>query len=238
MHLVEEKKRTRLTAAARRESILEAAVQVFTANGYRAAKMSDVAAVIGVSEPVIFQNFGSKDALYAAVIDRVADGMHAEMADLIARHGSVPELLARVLSPSPHGAGHHPPAHRESGHHPPAHRALLADAAALVADPSLGEPARRAARALAGHLADLLRRGQADGDIRADLDPEAGAWLLLSVLSAQPLRAAAMPGAPRGGTPRGGAPRGGTRGAAPGEDPVAALALRALTQPAPRAAAR
>ncbi len=213
MHLVKEKKRTRMTAAARRESILEAAVQVFTANGYRAAKMSDVAAMIGVSEPVIFQNFGSKDALYAAVIDRVADGMHTEMADLIARHGPVPELLARVLSASPHGASPH-----AAGHHPPAHRALLAGAAALVADPGLGEPARRAARALAGHLADLLRRGQADGDIRADLDPEAGAWLLLSVLSAQPLRAAAMPGAP-------------------GEDAVAALALRALTQPAPRAAA-
>ncbi len=213
MHHVEGKRRTRLTAAARRESILEAAVEVFTANGYRAAKMSDVAAMIGVSEPVIFQNFGSKDALCAAVIDRVAAGLHTEMADLMTSHGSVPELLAHVLSPPPHGAGHHPPGHRAPGH-----RALFADAAALVADPGLGEPARRAARALAGHLAELLRRGQADGDIRADLNPEAGAWLLLSVLSAQPLRAAAMPGAP-------------------GEDAVAALALRALTQPAPRAAA-
>jgi AcrR family transcriptional regulator len=27
--------------------------------------------MIGVSEPVIFQNFGSKAALYAAVLDRV-----------------------------------------------------------------------------------------------------------------------------------------------------------------------
>ena len=76
MRNVEEKapaRRTRLTAAKRRESILNAAVEVFSAAGYRAGKVSDVAVLVGVSEPVIFQNFGSKAALFAAVVDRVAD---------------------------------------------------------------------------------------------------------------------------------------------------------------------
>lgn len=41
------------------------------------------------------------------------------------------------------------------------------------------------ARTIADHLTDLLRRDQADGDIRADADPEAAAWLLLSILPAQ-----------------------------------------------------
>ncbi|HEY2265019.1 MAG TPA: helix-turn-helix domain-containing protein, partial [Streptosporangiaceae bacterium] len=58
-------RRTRLNAAQRRESILAAAVEVFSAAGYRAGKVSDVAALVGVSEPVIFQNFGSKAALFA-----------------------------------------------------------------------------------------------------------------------------------------------------------------------------
>jgi len=77
---------------------------------------------------------------------------------------------------------------------------LFGDAATLLADPGLTEPARSAARSLAGHLADLVRRGQADGSIRADTDPEAAAWMLLSVLSARPWRAAviARPGPPRG----------------------------------------
>jgi AcrR family transcriptional regulator len=176
-------RRTRLTAEQRRESILDAATGVFAAGGYRAAKVSDVAARIGVSEPVIFQNFGSKEALYAAVLDRAAHGIRAGLQALAGQHGPAADLLAHVLGPA-----------RAGGRHGPgAHGALFADAATLLADPGLTEPAKAAARTLAGHLADLLRRGQADGSIRADADPEAAAWLLLSVLAARPWRAAVMP---------------------------------------------
>lgn len=187
MHLMDKAaapRRTRLSAERRRESILDAATEVFAAAGYRAAKVSDVAARIGVSEPVIFQNFGSKEALYAAVLDRVADGVRGELHALAGQHGSAADLLAHVLSPSG-PAGQH-------GHQ--AHGALFGDAATLLADPGLSEPARNAARSLAGHLADLVRRGQADGSIRADVSPEAAGWMLLSLLSARPWRAALMPG--------------------------------------------
>ena len=70
---------------------------------------------------------------------------------------------------------------------------LLADATALTAEPALSDPARDAIRAVAAHLADLIRRAQADGEISSGTDPEAAAWLLLSVLSGRRLRAAAMP---------------------------------------------
>ena len=206
MHYVDKPappRRTRLTAEQRRESILDAATEVFAAAGYRAGKVSDVAARIGVSEPVIFQNFGSKEALYAAVLDRVADGVLGELQAHAGRHGSAAEVLAHVLSPS-----------RASGRHGPgAYGMLFGDAATLLADPGLPEPARRTARSLAGHLADLVRRGQADGSSGVGADPEAAAWMLLSVLSARPWRAAVMPG--------------------PGrlEGDVAGLALQALVPP-------
>ena len=80
-----------------------------------------------------------------------------------------------------------------AGHASAAYGVLFSDATALAADPELTEPARNAVRALAAHLADLIQRGQADGGIRADADPQAAAWLLLSVLSARRLRTAAMP---------------------------------------------
>ena len=206
MHCVDKTappRRTRLTAERRRESILNAATEVFAAAGYRAAKVSDVAARIGVSEPVIFQNFGSKEALYAAVLDRVARSITGELQAQADQHGSAAEVLAHVLSPS-----------RASWRHGPgAHGMLFGDAATLLADPGLPEPARRTARSLAGHLADLVRRGQADGSIGVGADPEAAAWMLLSVLSARPWRAAVMPG--------------------PGrlEGDVAGLALQALVPP-------
>jgi AcrR family transcriptional regulator len=223
-------RRSRLSAAARRESILAAAVEVFSAAGYRAGKVSDVAARVGVSEPVIFQNFGSKAALFAAVVDRVATDVRAELQRLAGRPGSAAELLAHAFEAS-HLHRHTPgvPGFRgpgsgaadlgaagpgaagsPGGHGLGAHGVLFSDAFALIAEPELTEAARRAARTIADHLADLIRRGQAEGDFHAGLDPEAAAWLLLSLLSTRAFRAAVTPDHDRV------------------EDGITALALRVL----------
>src|SRR6516162_5189347 len=106
MHRVDDTapaRRTRLTAEQRRESILDAATEVFAAAGYRAGKVSDVAARVGVTEPVIFQNFGSKAALYAAVLDRVAAEIRDELQAQAGQRGSAFSLLVHVLTPSRDG---------------------------------------------------------------------------------------------------------------------------------------
>jgi AcrR family transcriptional regulator len=213
--------RRRLHAAERRETILRAAAEVFAQVGYRAAKVSDVAARVGVTEPVIFQNFGSKAALFAAVVERAGAEVRTSLDEMAAGSGPGSGLLAHVLAGSAHGPGHdqasgHAPADpgaRPAGaaHAGVAYGVLFADAAALADDPELGEPARAALRAVAGHLADLIRHAQSVGSVSPDADPEAAAWLLLSVLAARRLRAAAMPD-----------------GTEPG---VTALALRALAPP-------
>jgi AcrR family transcriptional regulator len=191
-------KRARLRAPERRETILRAAAEVFGQAGYRAAKVSDVAARVGVTEPVIFQNFGSKAALFAAVLERAAADVQASLDDLAAGFGSPSGLLAHVLTGLAHGrpgqATADPTAqHARTGHPGAGYGVLFADAATLAAEPELSESARTAVRAIAAHLAGLIQRAQADGDLRPDADPEAAAWLLLSVLSARRLRAAAMP---------------------------------------------
>jgi AcrR family transcriptional regulator len=210
-------RRRRLPAAERRETILRAAAEVFGQAGYRAAKVSDVAARVGVTEPVIFQNFGSKAALFAAVVERAAAEVNASLDELTAGFGSASGLLDHVLAIGGHGR----PSHGTAGpgaRHPGAERAaaaygvLFADAVTLAAEPELTGPARDAIRAVAAHLAGLVQRAQAEGRIRPDADPSAAAWLLLSVLSARRLRTAAMP--------------------AGLEPAVTALALDALASPA------
>jgi len=191
-------KRARLRAPERRETILRAAAEVFGQAGYRAGKVADVAARVGVTEPVIFQNFGSKAALFAAVLERAAADVQASLDDLTAGFGSASGLLAHVLTGLAHGQPDQTstdPAARpvDAGHPGARYGVLFADAATLAAEPELSEPARAAVRAIAAHLAGLIQRAQADGDLRPDADPEAAAWLLLSVLSARRLRAAAMP---------------------------------------------
>src|SRR5215470_11770078 len=96
-------RRARLPAEQRRESILDAATEVFAAAGYRAGKVADVAARVGVTEPVIFQNFGTKAALFAAVLERAAAEIRASLDDLIVAFGSPSGLLEHVLAPAAHG---------------------------------------------------------------------------------------------------------------------------------------
>ena len=62
---------TRLPAAARREQLLTVALGVFAHQGFHMTSMNDVADAAGVTKPVLYQHFDSKQALYLALIDEV-----------------------------------------------------------------------------------------------------------------------------------------------------------------------
>jgi AcrR family transcriptional regulator len=66
---------TRLPAGERREQILDMAMQVFARQGYHGASMNDIADAAGVTKPVLYQHFDSKQALYLALLDEVGRRM-------------------------------------------------------------------------------------------------------------------------------------------------------------------
>ena len=55
---------------AKRSRIIDAAMQHFAENGYNAARVGDIAAVLGIAKGSIFQHFGSKDGLFFEVYKR------------------------------------------------------------------------------------------------------------------------------------------------------------------------
>jgi len=57
----------------RRVQLLDAAKRVFSAKGYHAAAMDDIADLAGVSKPVLYQHFPSKLDLYLALLDASCD---------------------------------------------------------------------------------------------------------------------------------------------------------------------
>jgi AcrR family transcriptional regulator len=65
----------RLPAGERREQILDVAVQVFARRGFHATSMNEVAEAAGVTKPVLYQHFDSKQDLYLALIDDVGRRM-------------------------------------------------------------------------------------------------------------------------------------------------------------------
>lgn len=63
----------RLPRGARRAVLLEAAQDVFVANGYHSAAMDEIAERAGVSKPVLYQHFPGKLELYLALVNTHVD---------------------------------------------------------------------------------------------------------------------------------------------------------------------
>ena len=60
--------RRRLSAAERREELLDAAVEVFARDGYHRASLEDIAGVAGVSKALIYEHFASKRELHDELV--------------------------------------------------------------------------------------------------------------------------------------------------------------------------
>jgi AcrR family transcriptional regulator len=69
----DQKRGGRLPRRERRAQLLDAALEVFVAQGYHAAAMDDIADRAGVSKPVLYQHFPGKLDLYLALLDSSCD---------------------------------------------------------------------------------------------------------------------------------------------------------------------
>lgn len=72
----------------RRELVLEAATHMFGERGYHGATTDAVARAAGVSQPYVVRMFGSKEALFLAVLDRAAARMLDTFRDAIAHNAA------------------------------------------------------------------------------------------------------------------------------------------------------
>ena len=61
---------TRLSAAERRDDVLDHALAAFAAKGYEGTSTEDIAKAAGISQPYLFRLFGTKKDLYIASVSR------------------------------------------------------------------------------------------------------------------------------------------------------------------------
>ena len=61
--------------AEREDQIVAVAVTEFAERGYAGASMAEIAARAGISKPLVYQYFGSKDGLYLACLHHVAGAL-------------------------------------------------------------------------------------------------------------------------------------------------------------------
>jgi TetR/AcrR family transcriptional regulator len=152
-----------------RQAVLDQAIAQFAAVGLRGASVSSIARQAGLTPSAVYVYFPSKQALFEAAVDTDAAGMIADAVPEIlagAFDGNFGRVFAQLLSSLPS--------------HPLARR-VLAGEEGTGAERLVQLPAELR---LHDGLTAALRRGQREGTVRRDIDPELCAIGLESIVVA------------------------------------------------------
>ncbi len=86
-----------MTAAARREQLIEIGRGLFATRGFDGTSIEEIAARAEVSKPVVYEHFGGKEGLYAVVVDREVRQL-LDMMEASLTSGSPRALLEQAAS--------------------------------------------------------------------------------------------------------------------------------------------
>lgn len=89
--------RKRLPRAERERQILEVAEKVFATGGYQNASMDNIAAGVGLSKPMLYEYFGSKEGLLLACLQRAKQELYECTAEAARNAEDTRQLLYECL---------------------------------------------------------------------------------------------------------------------------------------------
>ena len=157
-----------MTADDKPRRILDAAVRVFAAQGYDASRVGDVAKEAGVAYGLVYHYYESKEAVLEAVFREawgrllaavaLAEGTGADASEQL-------ELVVKIVL-------------RAWRDDPDLVRLLVRE---VTRNPHIQDELDEIGQAFAS-LERMVRRGQADGTFRPELDPKLAAWMLYGAL--------------------------------------------------------
>ncbi|MFI0351938.1 TetR/AcrR family transcriptional regulator [Actinomadura sp. 9N407] len=89
--------RRRMSRAERERQMLDVAEEIFGERGYRATSMDEIAERCGVSKPMLYEYFGSKDGLLLACVSRSQAELHEVTQKAIAGATTPQDVLWRGM---------------------------------------------------------------------------------------------------------------------------------------------
>lgn len=145
----------------RRKAIVQAALELFTLRGARGTSVADIAERVGISAPAVLHHFGTKNDLLLAVVEERDRRGETPFLELVGDGGLTG--FSRMV---------------EAAKEYENERGLMACYVVLEAENlQEGDVAHQyfveRAQVLRAVMADCIVKGQARGEIRGDVDPEA-----------------------------------------------------------------
>ncbi|MFL5961623.1 MAG: response regulator [Gaiellaceae bacterium] len=167
-----QKRRSTSGTAARRDELLAAAARVFGEKGFAAASMQELAEAMSLKPTALYHYFSSKDELLAEVVVKA----HTEAWQTVSRAMSEASDPAHALSAFVESLTKWADGRR--------HEAALLLQPQPIAEGAGREAVRTAGAAYRDCVTDLVRRGQADGQLKSDVDPELASAAILGAVAA------------------------------------------------------
>jgi len=155
----------RLKAAQRREQLIEVATKLFAKSGYDATTTADIAKAAGVTEPILYRHFESKQELFVAIVRSVSEVTMKGWNDLIQDVEDPAEKLRRVSAAIPD----HIKKFGDSYH-------VLHGALSTSRDKKVIAVMKEHYRQIEEFFARLVSEGQKNGTFNKSISPQAAAW--------------------------------------------------------------
>jgi len=162
---------TRLPAEQRKAAVLDSACGIFSSGSYRGTTTAQIARMAGVTEPVLYRHFASKRDLYLAVLEEswrrlriLWDAAVEAEPDARLWVGAMGQAYFEAKDPKVRCADLWVQALTEASD-----------------DPEIRRYIRRHMREVHEYVAATIRRAQEQGGILSDRDPEAEAWIFISI---------------------------------------------------------
>jgi len=167
----------RLSAEERKTQIVAAVLRLADEIGPDRLSTTDVARAIGLSQPAIFRHFPTKNELWLAVAEDIAEQLKAAWTTAETLATGPNDRLKALIE-----------AQLSAIAHTPALPSILFSRELQVENPGLRNVFREILGAYQGRLVSAIRDQQASGDLQGDESPEDIAILLTSLVQGVAIR--------------------------------------------------
>jgi AcrR family transcriptional regulator len=163
-------RRKKVPRAEREARMLDVAMPLFAERGFHAVSVDEVAVGAGVTKPMVYAYFGSKEGLFAACVDRAAAGLIGALEQSAAQHDDPEQRMWHGLLT----VFRFVDAHRE------AWRVLYGSGSSPFAGPA-GEASDAMARLITDEFMDSARRSGIEAGAGPHMEPLAHAFVAATI---------------------------------------------------------
>jgi AcrR family transcriptional regulator len=161
---------SRLKAPQRREQLIEAATKIFAKWGYNAATTAAIADAAGVTEPILYRHFASKQEMFVAITRAMSQQTLRHWQELIGPSTTATEKIRKIAQEFPNHIREN-----EDAYH------VIHGALSTSRDRKVLAVMKEHYSGIEKFFCKIVQDGQREGEFQKSLDPKIPAWQLINM---------------------------------------------------------